>query len=113
MSDEQTTEAAQAVSEVYAIERLMDTGLLWYVNRVAFHPRGFSLGLHSVDGVVTGFQLTATDGTELFSFDPEAEDDFFRRVEAFLGEVRTKANMAETGDDSEDADADEEPGVPV
>lgn len=77
---------------------LRDTGLLWLINRVVFHPRGFSLALHFEGqfpelGACTGWSLLG-DGSEPWSMgDPPAElqalgapteDELFRRVQALL-----------------------------
>lgn len=54
---------------------LRDVGLLWLVNRVVFHPRGYALALHyEDDGTVSGWSLMG-DGTEPWSMgDPPPED---------------------------------------
>lgn len=81
---------------------LRDTGLLWLINRVVFHPRGYALGLsfapdpnHPLPsgGVVTGWILYG-DGTAPWSMgDPPAEliesgfrteDDLFRLIKALM-----------------------------
>lgn len=83
-----------------AFERLRDTGILWYVNRVAFHPRGYALVLDFDDeGNARGWALQATDGTELFTFPEEQDDDAFKRVEALLTETRLAANQKKDWDD--------------
>jgi hypothetical protein len=60
---------------------LRDTGLLWLINRVVFHPRGYALALvyddrdnpHGNGGTVLGWQLHG-DGQEPWSMgDPPLE----------------------------------------
>jgi hypothetical protein len=47
---------------------LRSSGLLWLINTVVFHPRGFALALHVDDsGAVTGWSLQG-DGTEAWTF---------------------------------------------
>jgi hypothetical protein len=36
--------------EVLSFDALRSTGLLWFINATAFHPRGFALGLVMRDG---------------------------------------------------------------
>lgn len=81
---------------------LRDSGLLWLINRVVFHPRGYALALHFEDtpdrnlaegGEVTGWSILG-DGTEPWSMgDPPAEsialghkteDQLFALVKALL-----------------------------
>ena len=51
-----------------------EIGLLWLINRVVFHPRGFAIGFHyDDDGNVTGWSSMG-DGKEPWSFAPEAEE---------------------------------------
>ena len=76
-------------------------GVLWLLNRVAFHPRGFALCFHYPDGVAreriesgeippTGWSIIG-NGKEVFTFglDPE-EDDLFDAVEVLLDEARER-----------------------
>lgn len=68
---------------------LRDTGLLWLINRVAFHPRGFALTLHTVRGddgdTVTGWSLEG-DGQEVWVFGDEVhEDEMLAKVREVLG----------------------------
>lgn len=80
---------------------LRDTGLLWLLNRVVFHPRGYAFGLvfEETDqplaegGTVIGWTLSG-DGSEPWSFGetpPElvargfkTEDDLFRAVKELM-----------------------------
>jgi hypothetical protein len=47
---------------------IREDGLLWLINRVVFHPRGYSLGY---DPVTKDFALLG-DGTETFTFGAES-----------------------------------------
>lgn len=73
---------------IMPLSDLRARGLLWYINRVAFHPRGFALALDVNDaGDVTGWQLWG-NGDEPWAFVDVGEDDLFRALEALLAEVR-------------------------
>lgn len=73
---------------VHPFSDLSDTGLLWLINRVVFHPRGFALALHldrQVDGEpAPGWQLLG-DGAEVWAFTGGHEDERFAAVQEFLG----------------------------
>lgn len=78
---------------------LRDTGLLWLVNRVVFHPRGYALAIYYSEGglahggTATGWGLLG-DGSEPWSMgDPPpdlqaqghpTEDELFARVQRLL-----------------------------
>lgn len=66
---------------------LRDSGLLWLINRVVFHPRGFALGVQ-VDqhGDVEGWRLLG-DGTEVWQFNGD-EDALYAAAEAELNRHR-------------------------
>lgn len=69
--------------EIRDIEELRDSGLLWLINRVALHPRGYALAFHyDDDGDFIGWSLMG-DGTEPWAFDHEMELEgrFMQRVE--------------------------------
>lgn len=69
---------------------LSDSGLLWLINRVAFHPRGVALALHEKDGEVLGWSLvTATEG-EPFTFSEPVDNEGFRRADETLREALAK-----------------------
>jgi hypothetical protein len=62
-----------------------DDGVLWLVNRVVFHPRGFALA-HTPG---TDRWLLLGDGSETWRFVPgEKEDELFAKVEALLARAR-------------------------
>lgn len=52
------------------IQNMLDNGLLWYVNRTAFHPHGLALAVDSDGGFVL---LAAPDG--IFSFPVEVDEE--------------------------------------
>ncbi len=62
------------------------TGLLWLINRVVFHPRGFALAFHVADGEVTGWSLLG-DGAEVWRFVCDDEDKHFADVAALFREA--------------------------
>jgi hypothetical protein len=72
------------------------SGLLWYLNRVGLHPRGFALaGLYNAprgteDRHLIGFTLLG-DGSEPWGFPDEVDDEYFARVEATFSEARRRA----------------------
>lgn len=72
------------------IEDLSDSGLLWLINRVVFHPRGFRLALSFTEGQCDGWILQG-DGTEPHWFTEESDRDRFDRAEATLQAVRHQA----------------------
>lgn len=61
---------------------LRDTGLLWLINRVVFHPRGYALGLHfDLDLNCIGWSLLG-DGSEPWSMGPDPTDDERKLLDA-------------------------------
>lgn len=68
---------------------LSESGLLWLINRVVFHPRGLALALHETGGEARGWELQAAAEGEPFVF-PEAVDNTgYRRAEATLADALT------------------------
>jgi hypothetical protein len=69
--------------------------LLWLINRVVFHPRGYALALHYPDGTTreqidaggvepVGWELLG-DGSEPWLYGPDVEEDqHFRKVQDLL-----------------------------
>lgn len=83
----------------HPLSELSDSGLLWLINRVVFHPRGFALALHAdEDGTVTGWNLLG-DGSEAWSFPEEREREHFQRAEQTLRGAAI-ANANRDGTDS-------------
>jgi hypothetical protein len=75
--------------DIRPLSGLRDHGLLWLINRVVFHPRGFALGLDvNDDGQVVGWSMIG-DGSEVWSFSGEVDDDQFAKAEAFLASLRS------------------------
>jgi hypothetical protein len=59
---------------------MTEDGLLWAINKVLFHPRGFAL---AYDPDIRGFQLLG-DGSEAWQFEADTDDAKFKQFEAFL-----------------------------
>lgn len=76
-------ETAADPPQVRSFAELSDTGVLWLINRVVFHPRGFALMLHVKDGVPAGWRIQG-DGTEPWSFAATSDDRKFAAVEQLL-----------------------------
>lgn len=75
------------MGNVRPLPELRSSGLLWLINRVVFHPRGYALGLHvDDDGTVTGWSLQG-DGREVWAFDDHNEDLLFSSAEQTLREA--------------------------
>lgn len=69
-------------------DELRSSGLLWLINRVVFHPRGFALCLVVRGGEIVGWKLQG-NGREVWAFPADGEDDFFSRAEATLAAGRS------------------------
>lgn len=68
--------------DVRAWEELRSTGLLWLINRVVFHPRGWALALVRRDGQLVGWNLQG-DGREVWEFNGD-EDALFAAAQNTL-----------------------------
>lgn len=70
-----------------SFDEMVETGVLWAINRTLFHPRGYALTFH-YDAVndLTGWSVQG-DGTEAWSFTEETDDEKFAEFESFLQEV--------------------------
>jgi hypothetical protein len=67
-------------------EKMREHGVLWYINRLAFHPRGISLTLtKDNEGNIIAWGLIG-DGSEPFAFDPDDDDEEFHKFDKFLHE---------------------------
>jgi hypothetical protein len=74
---------------------MREHGLLWLINRIVFHPRGFALAFDvEEDGTVTGWVMQG-DGTEVWAFDAQDDDECFAKAEAFLASLRPATTYAE------------------
>lgn len=72
--DEKNFEARREV-------HLGSDGILWLINRVVFHPRGYALAINSD---THQFYLLG-DGTETWSFGPEADEtEHLERIKALM-----------------------------
>ncbi|MFI2434717.1 hypothetical protein [Streptomyces sp. NPDC018693] len=82
-------------AEARPFAALRDTGLLWLINRIAFHPRGLALALHLDEhGQAYGWSLvTNTDG-EPWQFDPATDNDGYRRAENTIAAVLDRQDDA-------------------
>lgn len=71
-------------------------GLLWYLNRVALHPRGFAPAFNPN----TGDLFMMGDGTEPWRFElgGAVEDDLFRAFNAMLNRTAdaTRGEVSDT-----------------
>ncbi len=69
------------------LEELQSSGVLWKMNRSAFHPLGYAVALClDEDGKVVGWQLQG-NGSEVWGFDDETDDSGFARFSQTLGEI--------------------------
>lgn len=65
-------------------EDFRDEGLLWAINRVLFHPRGYAVAfVYEDDGKVAGWQLLG-DGSEVWKFEDKTDDGGFERFMRFM-----------------------------
>jgi hypothetical protein len=87
-------------------KQLSDTGLLWWINRVALHPRGLALALHyetvETDTEPLGWSIyVAPDG--IWTFPEETEQINLEKFNNFLSSLEVDGKMdlnkeAPTGD---------------
>ena len=62
-------------------------GILWAINRVVFHPRGFALSAeYDNDGNLTGFTVIGP-GDEPWRFNEDDDNTKFHDFEAMLARV--------------------------
>lgn len=80
----------RAIEDMSSIDPEKETAVLWAMNRFIFHPRGFAMTF-SVDEEkkVDGWYLQG-NGTEVWAFDSESDDDGFAKFEAFLNMHRER-----------------------
>lgn len=77
------------------LEDLRESGLLWLINRVVFHPRGFAIALHIRGGKAVGWELLG-DGSEPWQYADEVDErDALTRAEATLAAERRRKAEAE------------------
>ncbi|MGQ4469313.1 hypothetical protein ACN6K6_000615 [Streptomyces violaceoruber] len=63
---------------------LSDSGLLWLINRVVFHPRGVALALYQEGDAALGWTLLTAAKGEPFTFYEAVDLQGFQRAEATL-----------------------------
>lgn len=57
-----------------SFKEFRSAGLLWLINRVIFHPRGYALAFHiDASGLLVGWSILG-NGKEVYAFS-EADDD--------------------------------------
>lgn len=66
---------------------LAPSGLLWLINRVVFHPRGFALAVNREDRKAVGWTLLG-NGKEVWTFETGVDDAKFAEAEATLNKYR-------------------------
>jgi hypothetical protein len=70
---------------------LRTSGLLWLINRVVFHPRGFALGLVvAEDGQPVGWDLLG-DGSEPWRFEDGEAAHLAAAEQTFAAERRDRS----------------------
>lgn len=70
---------------VRPLDELRSSGVLWYINRVCFHPRGYALALaYGGAGEVIGWNIEG-DGSEIWSFTASDDDAKFAKIKELLG----------------------------
>jgi YD repeat-containing protein len=71
-------------SDVRPFEEFIDSGLLWAINRVLFHPRGYALAFsYDDDDKLIGW-LIQGDGDEVWAFDYDTDMEKFPQFEKLL-----------------------------
>lgn len=74
---------AKSLRRVWSFEDLRSNGLLWLINRVVFHPRGYALGFVYDDSKeIVGWTMYG-NGSEPWIFS-ENEDEIFTKANNFL-----------------------------
>lgn len=70
--------------DVRPFSEMNDSGILWLINRVVFHPRGFALALHTNDeGEVVGWSMIG-DGSEPYAFTDKKDEEHFKNAKTTL-----------------------------
>ena len=76
---------------MFDFKRLSEYGILWLINRVIFHPRGFALALvySDEDGNVDpiGWRIEG-NGSEVWRFEGFDEDEKFKAIEGLLDQAK-------------------------
>lgn len=66
---------------------LHETGMLWLINKVVFHPRGFALAMVIQEGEFAHWVLLG-DGSEPWQFESDTDDEQFALAEATFKSAR-------------------------
>lgn len=87
----------------FDFRRLSEYGVLWLVNRVVFHPRGFALSLVYEDGATEprGWTIEG-NGSEVWSFGGFDEDEKFAAVEGLLAQASEFGRAPHVGPDEQE-----------
>lgn len=73
---------------VYSFNEFEQSGLLWLINRLVFHPRGYTFGLvPDKNGNMIGWAVVG-DGKKCQRFDPGMDELGFLAAETFLAKLR-------------------------
>lgn len=87
MAELRDSTVAPAV-QARSLDDLRTSGLLWLINRVVFHPRGFALGVVYVEGVAAGWTLDG-DGRDPYRYGEDIdEQDLLAAVEHEFATLR-------------------------
>lgn len=74
------------------LKDLMDSGMLWLINRTTFHPRGYALVLETDKfGEVASWKIIG-NGKEVWSFQQGNDDEGFAKAEATLEALGREEN---------------------
>lgn len=75
--------------KIRPMSEFREAGLLWYINRVAFHPRGFALALDvdEATGDIKGWGIMG-DGSEIWTFKEESDDANFQKIENLFDHMK-------------------------
>lgn len=82
--------AAPPHGQARLFSELRDSGLLWLINRVVFHPRGLAFAVHADEtGAVHGWSLHANTERDPWQFDIPTDSDGHARAEATIAAALT------------------------
>lgn len=88
MTELKDTEVIPVGTVARPFDDLRASGLLWLINRVVFHPRGYALGFVYHEGELSGWKLQG-DGTDPYRYgDDTDERDLMLAAERTLGSRR-------------------------
>jgi hypothetical protein len=76
--------------DAFSFNQLREEGVLFMINRLVFHPRGYALALEYADGETEprGWNIIG-DGTEIWCFYHEEEQEPFERFKSLLESAPT------------------------